>query len=100
MRLVRAIDDEPSDGPPRLKGTRLRDPKTRASADARFEKAQRPGGNGRSSFSPQETEARAAAAKTADLRAQRLARDSEAEPAAKRAAPVRKTGARKGVGSY
>lgn len=76
------------------------DPKTRASADARFEKAQRSGGNGRSGFSPQETEARAAAAKTADLRAQRLARESEDGAPAKRAAPVRKAGARKGIGSY
>jgi hypothetical protein len=75
------------------------DPKTRASAEARFEKAQRSGG---SSFTPQETEARAAAAKTADLRAQRLAREAEDGGAAgaKRATPVRKAGVKKGVGSY
>lgn len=78
------------------------DPKTRASADARFQKAQRPGGDRNSSFSHQETEARAAAAKTADLRAQRLARDAEdaGGPAAKRASPVRKAGVKKGIGSY
>ncbi len=78
------------------------DPKTRASADARFQKAQRPGGDKNSLFSHQDTEARAAAAKTADLRAQRLARDAEdgGAQAAKRASPVLKAGAKKGIGSY
>ena len=77
------------------------DPKTRASADARFQKAQRPGGDKNSPFSHQETEARVAAAKTADLRAQRLAREAEdgGTPAAKRASPVRKAGVKKGIGS-
>lgn len=81
----------------------MMDAKTRASANARFQQAQRPR-DGRSSFSPQETEARAVDARTAKLKEQRLARDAaettDGTAAKKRAAPVRKVGAKKGVGSY
>lgn len=76
------------------------DPKTRANAETRFQKAQRAQEAGRTAWTQYETEAKAVDVKTAKLKAERLARDAaEGEGAAKRTA-TRKAGPKKGVGSY
>jgi hypothetical protein len=69
--------------------------KTKSAAEARFRNLR---SGGAPAWTPAETEARAAEAQTARLRAERLARDGEAT--ASKRAPARKRTIRKGVGSY
>ena len=77
------------------------DSKTRSTAEARFERARKATEAGKAAWSAYETDARAVEAKTARLKAARLARD-EAGPAAgeKKPRAARKSAVRKGVGSY
>lgn len=72
--------------------------KSKTAAEARF-KNLRSGGGGQPAWTPAETDARAAEAQTARLKAERLARDGEAIAATRRA-PAKKRAIRKGVGSY
>ena len=73
------------------------DSKTKSAAEARFRNL-RSGGD-QPAWTPAETDARAAEAQTARLKAERLARDGEAAAKARRA-PAKKRAIRKGVGSY
>ncbi len=73
------------------------DSKTKSAAEARFRNVR--SGGGQPAWTPAETDARAAEALTARLKAERLARDGEAAAATRRA-PAKKRAIRKGVGSY
>jgi hypothetical protein len=71
--------------------------KTKSAAEARFRSLR---SGGQPAWTPAETDARAAEAQTARLKAERLARDGETTAVARRRAPAKKRAIRKGVGSY